>query len=429
MSNSSTTANATITVTSGHVQFSDILECDDITCVTYEALVKSVLKLKGTKRVTDVSPNPPRRTTLRYLHHVLVLEPGRTSSTGNELEQVGIEQPSRIEWMNLIHEWEYFFRHVTNHTGRQFARLAKKKKKKDDDLFSHVMSSVFEKTLLKENRVEPQPIKTLFIRGGGQHGSCLMGVAARVTSTEPFERFAGASFGAAIAALLALRLNILDQLVHVCESMGLGHPDGFERRLDGDVALAFVLGLFPNASVDVVGVQKPIVEQTLGELNLDLDIVVTRVSDLEPVVLNATTAPHVRLVDALRASMGIPIFIGCCEIDGTMYMDGDLTSYTYIEGLSEDSVVVGLEMGTTAAAARTCLFDESLLSTFIGEGSLIEKVKFLFDHFLVWFRAGYDFVGRARRAYVTIRDPSISICGGPTGSTSWHLLNFDHGAQ
>lgn len=415
-----------VIVTSGHVRFSDITSYENVICVTYEALVKSVMTLKNVKRVTDVGPNPSTKVHLKYRHHHVILQPGQVTSTVEELARHDIERPTGFSFMIEIDEWEYFFRNRDNNTQHTFARVktstppTTKKTLVSALLPAPSITTMFE-TIVNPVAKKPPTLllkskkKTLFVRGGGQHGSVVMGAVANVLRDTSFERFAGASFGAAVAALAALHLDILDRLVHVCESLNLGHPDGFERTLDGDVALAFIRDLFPDG----------LIERTLGELNLELDVVVTRVSDFEPVILNAETAPNVRLVDALRASMGIPFFIGCCEIEGIMYMDGDFTSYTYIENyMDESSVVVGL----VASESESCLFNESMLQGFIGhEGSIIEKVKFLFDQFLVWFKEKYSFVGRCHKSYVSIRDPSVAICGGPTGSTTWHLLNFEHG--
>ena len=78
---------------------------------------------------------------------------------------------------------------------------------------------------------------------------------------------------------------------------------------------------------------------------------------------------------------------------------------------------------------ETCMFDRHVTEVFAGQGSLAEKIVKLLDVVMASLIDRYTFTGIARRLYMSIRDETVTVCGGKVGSTAWHLLNFDHGFQ
>jgi hypothetical protein len=265
----------------------------------------------------------------------------------------------------------------------------------------------FERTATPMSTI-PVRAKTLYVRGGGQHGTIVWGGASallRHLATTPFEYFAGDSFGAAVAVASALdptgeRL-FYERMVETCTRMKL---DEVDRPLNRDVAIEFVQSSLHEY-----------IDQTLGELNLPVDIVVSSISrGLEVAVLNKDTAPDVKLGDALIASMSIPVVVG--EHFG--YFDGGLTAWDYVNRLGADSVVVGLstadmpleKLQLFGPLGDAVLGIISMWCDFSGQNS---------EH-AVSYKPYKQFC-------IPTRDTSVSVAGGSIGTTSWHVHNFQHG--
>lgn len=258
---------------------------------------------------------------------------------------------------------------------------------------------------------QPTPVvrtaRTLYIRGGGQHGTVAWGALSAVLrqSEQKFERFAGDSFGSALAVMAALDPSgsdalYLDRVIEVCHFMKLDESD---RPLNRDAALEFVkFSLHEH------------IDKTLGELNLPVDILVSKIdTGVEHTVWNAQTMPNITLGDALVASMSIPVFIGA----HSGCFDGGLTAHTYTDGLTSNSVVITLGcsssidlgkmdlIGTCGSVLRDIVSNWQMLSGHIEPRS----------------------VHGAKQISLTVRDKDVSIMGGSVGTTSWHVLNFQHG--
>lgn len=247
--------------------------------------------------------------------------------------------------------------------------------------------------------------RTLYIRGGGQHGTIMWGALSAVLrqTEQPFERFAGDSFGSALAVMAALDpsgSHYLDRVIEVCKHMKLDEAD---RPLNRDGALEFVkFSLHEH------------IHKTLGELNLPVDILVSKIdTGVEHAVWNAQTMPDTTLGDALVASMSIPVFIGA----HSGCFDGGLTAHHYADGLSSNSVVMTLGCSTSIDLSK---FD---LAGTCGSAlrQIIQNWQILSGHLEPRSMNG------AKQVSLTVRDPDVSILGGSIGTTSWHVLNFQHG--
>lgn len=249
--------------------------------------------------------------------------------------------------------------------------------------------------------------RTLYIRGGGQHGTVAWGALSAVLrrSEQPFERFAGDSFGSALAVMAALDSTgsghlFLDRVIDVCHHMKLDEED---RPLNRDAALEFVkFSLHEH------------IHKTLGELNLPVDILVSNMNTgIEHTVWNAQTMPDVTLGDALVASMSIPVFIGA----HSGCFDGGLTAHIYTDGLAPNSVVITLgcssmDLSKLAVVAGSC---GSVLCEIVSNWQELSGQK------------RHRSMNGAKVVSLTVRDPDVSIMGGSVGTTSWHVLNFQHG--
>jgi hypothetical protein len=249
--------------------------------------------------------------------------------------------------------------------------------------------------------------RTLYVRGGGQHGTIAWGALSAVLrqAEQPFDRFAGDSFGSALAVMAALDSSgsghlFLDRVIDVCHHMNLDEED---RPLNREAALEFVqFSLHEH------------IHKTLGELNLPVDILVSNINTgIEHTVWNAQTMPNVTLGDALVASMSIPVFIGA----HSGCFDGGLTANIYTDGLTSNSVVITLgcssmDLTKLAGVAGAC---GSVLCEIVSNWQELSG------------QTGHRSMNGAKQILLTVLDPDVSILGGSVGTTSWHVLNFQHG--
>lgn len=248
--------------------------------------------------------------------------------------------------------------------------------------------------------------RTLYIRGGGQHGTICWGALAAVlrnNADRPFERFAGDSFGSALAVIAAIDASgsgrlYYDRMIEVCHNMKL---DEMDRVLDRDAAISFAMFSL-----------REFVDKTLGELKLPVDILVTSIeAGMSCEVWNAETMPDVKLGDALVASMSIPMFIGA----HSKCFDGVITAYEYTDSLTENSTTITI--GAPIDLSKFQLFGTCGLVV----GELIRNWRFFsgFDH--------NRSVRGVKNIMLTVRDTNVSIMGGSIGTTPWHILNFQYG--
>jgi predicted acylesterase/phospholipase RssA len=249
----------------------------------------------------------------------------------------------------------------------------------------------------------------LYVRGGGQHGTVGWGAVSAVlrhSTSNPFEHFAGDSFGSAIAVISALdntgETLFFDRVVETCHRMQL---DERNRPLDRDAAIEFVCESLHEH-----------IDRTLSDLNLPVDILVTNLArGVEHAVLNRHTAPDMKLKDALVASMSLPFVIG----EHFSYFDGGLTAWDYVDRLGDNSIVVGLATSNMSMEA---------LSVLGSSGTAVSSLLKMWQK----LTGQYD-VLHSYKPYeqfcVPTRDFNVSILGGMIGTTSWHILNFQHGFE
>jgi NTE family protein len=193
------------------------------------------------------------------------------------------------------------------------------------------------------------------VKASAYHG------AVRVLENEgillQIERVAGASAGAALAALLSMRLNI-DEIVDVYSSYDFdqiakvksarmpdsGTSPGFLRRelerLQNSFAsvtrLVTRFGWYSSEysyqwMQDIVakygrGVGKATFAQFRQWNFRDLYVVVTNLTTQTKVVFSAETSPHVAVVDALLMTQALPVVFEALQFDGQQFGKGDFYS-------------------------------------------------------------------------------------------------------
>lgn len=178
--------------------------------------------------------------------------------------------------------------------------------------------------------------------GGGMRGLSYIGALEVLGSMPNHNRaYAGVSIGALVAFLcyigkttgelrtIAYDLDF-DSLQHVDEETVLGILDtcGID---DGAGLAAFLERLLVGAgfkpSVTFADLKGPSCASALR-------LYATRLADGVLVEFSGRATPHVRVVDALRASMALPLYFTPVVIDGAAYVDGGLVNNYPMDTLS-----------------------------------------------------------------------------------------------
>jgi NTE family protein len=204
------------------------------------------------------------------------------------------------------------------------------------------------------------PFRNLVFQGGGTKALAYHG-ALRVLENEgiltQIERVAGVSAGAALAALLSMRLDV-DEIVEVYQTFDFDQiatarvgfmPDrtstpGFLRRelerIQNSFAsvnrLASKFGWY-SSEYSYQWLQDTIAKYCRGDGKAtftqfrqwdfrDLYIVVTNLTAHTSEVFSADTTPHVAVVDALLMSQALPMFFEALQFDGQEFGQGDFYS-------------------------------------------------------------------------------------------------------
>ncbi len=399
-----------------HVEFEEV---EEVVCVTQRAYERVLSKLCDNEFPEQiVTKLPSNQIQVRFGLNGTPFDFAQINPNGNQTLRDFLPKPPVDIVVQDIRDLWYFktsYSHTNNNDifatpdGEMYAQTSSLFPGDNHILgFLELARCVFARQLLHLYQPNKSIItrRTLYIRGGGQHGTITWGALSAVlrqSEQNPFERFAGDSFGSALAVIAAIDASgggrlYYDRMIEVCHRMKLDESD---RPLDREAALDFAKYSL-NEYVD----------KTLGELDLPVDILVTSIeTGMELAVWNAETKPDVTLGDALVASMSIPAFIGA----HSGCFDGGITAYEYTDRLGENSVVITLGcvvdlskfqlLGTTGDVAREIVANWRLFSGF-------EKVRS---------------VHGSKQIFLTVRDPSLSIWGGSVGTTSWHVLNYQHG--
>lgn len=394
----------------------DLQDMNEVICVTQRAYEKILSKFCDNdfpeQLVTQV---PSRPVQVRFGLNAAPFDFSQIHPNGNQTIRDFIPSPPvDIVVQDIQNLWKFKLEYVRNPTdvfatpdGKAYAEVM------IGD--GHILGFLeFARCLYAQQLVyihQPKPTvraaRTLYIRGGGQHGTVAWGALAAVLrqSEQKFERFAGDSFGSALAVMAALDPSgsdalYLDRVIEVCHHMKLDESD---RPLNRNAALEFVkFSLHEH------------IDKTLGELNLPVDILVSKIdTGIEHTVWNAQTMPNITLGEALVASMSIPVFIG--EHSGCF--DGGLTAHTYTDGLTSNSVVVTL--GCSSSINLTMFDLVGICGSVLRD--LVSNWQKLSGHLEPRSVHG------AKQVSLTVRDPNVSILGGSVGTTAWHVLNFQHG--
>ena len=395
----------------------DLLEMNEIICVTqraYERVLSTLCDNEFPEQLITQIPSKP--VQVRFGLNGAPFDFSQINPNGTQTIRDFISRPPvDIIVQDIKNLWNFKTNYVREPNdafatpdGKMYAEAGESFPDDSHLLgFLELSRCLYARQLLHIYQPHPtlRTARTLYIRGGGQHGTISWGALSGVLrqSDHPFERFAGDSFGSVLAVIAALDSSgcgnlYYDRLVEVCKSMDLDQSD---RVLDREAALDFTKFSLHEY-----------MDKTLGELDLPVDILVTQIqTGMDSAVWNAQTKPDMKLGDALIASMSIPSFIGA----HSGCFDGGLTAYEYTDLLVENSVVITLG----------CHADLSKLLHFGTSGVVAREIVSNWRTF-----SGFEHVRSvhgAKQISLTVRDPNVSILGGSVGTTAWHVLNFQHG--
>lgn len=171
----------------------------------------------------------------------------------------------------------------------------------------------------------------IYLHGGGPTATILFGILIIfLQQNRQIKKFSGSSMGALITSFFYIysdNLSIshercLDKIRETCEY----HDPNSTPILNRETTTNFLENLIESKYLNA----------TLLELhNLfptkELDIIVTKLSNMQCCILNYQNTPNVLLKDAILASCSIPYVTGITTINNIKYIDGDLTSSEYMK--------------------------------------------------------------------------------------------------
>ncbi len=93
----------------------------------------------------------------------------------------------------------------------------------------------------------------------------------------------------------------------------------------------------------VKAMEKVVGQATFRDCVIDLNVCVSDVAAKKAVYFNKTTTPNLRLVDAMRASISIPVLFNVPVINGRQYVDGGIFENMPLS-LLEDKELLGIKV-------------------------------------------------------------------------------------
>ena len=225
------------------------------------------------------------------------------------------------------------------------------------------------KSNTNSNQNGPYQFKNLVFEGGGVKGIAYVGaleVLAREGILENIERVAGTSAGAMVAVLVALGYTpqeISDILWDINFKNFMDSSWGIVRdinRLINDYGW-YKGDFFRNLMVGYIEQKTQNGEITFEELDKnnkykELHLIGADLSTDLTKVFNAINTPKVKVADAARISMSIPLFFAAVkgvEGDGHLYVDGGLLNNYAIKTFDRKDFV-----GNQANARRTAYYEK-----------------------------------------------------------------------
>ncbi len=188
---------------------------------------------------------------------------------------------------------------------------------------------------------------TLVLSGGGVKGYTYLGIAKFLESKGLLGNiltYSGTSIGSIFCFLLILGYTYIE-LEHLFLNINLLKLKSFSLKnlflrdtwgVNDNKNLIFILNLackFKGVSPDI----------TFKELSKTFYIVSTKLPSFEEVVFSNEITPNVKIIDAIQASINIPIFFNKYNLNGIYYIDGGFTNNFPIEYVANgNNIILGV---------------------------------------------------------------------------------------
>jgi hypothetical protein len=178
------------------------------------------------------------------------------------------------------------------------------------------------------------PPRWLLFAGGGMRGVAYVGALERLEAASGLRcvrGVAGVSIGALIALLYALDYSVaqmkaivlgldFSQLQHVDEETVLSITENYGID-DGAAVRAWLEGLLTTRGLKATATFADLKTRWFKELR----VYACRLRDGATVEFSARRTPAIPIVDALMASMAVPLYFVPVQIGGDLYVDGGTT--------------------------------------------------------------------------------------------------------
>lgn len=199
------------------------------------------------------------------------------------------------------------------------------------------------------NAIKQVSITHVVLSGGAMLGLAYCGVleALRIKARyKNVHTVAGTSIGAFFACLWALDVTLEQMKAILCETFRndehtrfpiIQIEELFKGNLgmdDGDRLISSIRMLAPYVS-----------DLKFSDLHPTKSLVVcaTRIPSMIPFYFSRETTPNVKVLDAVKASMSLPILFKPVFIDGYMYIDGSITDHIPLAsftGVNKDAIAI-----------------------------------------------------------------------------------------
>jgi NTE family protein len=203
--------------------------------------------------------------------------------------------------------------------------------------------------------------KNLALQGGGVWGITYAGAIAeldRLGVLQHIERVAGTSAGSIVALLVALRYTG-EEIHQVIEALDYskfldgGKIDQVARQY-GYYKSNFASELFRGWVQEKLGAEGATFTDLTDAGGRDLKVYATNLNTRQIFEFSQYKTPNVALVDAVRASMSVPLFFTAVEIEKRIYVDGGAVFDYPIMGFGKDEIefTLGLAFAQSSSVAR-----------------------------------------------------------------------------
>lgn len=237
----------------------------------------------------------------------------------------------------------------------------------------------------------------LVLSGGGMSGLVYLG-ALRYLQQEGYDKYilhiAGASIGALFATAFALDMSMGD-----LEQKYKEFFSNEEKCLLPTFTMDMLIDTYDNLGVDDGKRLTETIEDIVGTLTFleltkktgkNLIISATHIDTMQPTYFSVDNTPNVLVIEAVRASMAIPLFVKPIEIGEDFYMDGGVTDgipVNIFSNVSPESMLVfhlaknSVKIKTTKEKSSFIKLMTSMLQTFIRNYLAIRLLENIYPNY------------------------------------------------